>query len=51
METEHANCMNNIFASMGDTDESCHDSMYKEILEAYTKYMTDIETMKKIYYS
>ena len=51
METEHANCMNKIFASMGDTDESCHDSMYKEILEAYTKYMTDIGTMKKIYYS
>lgn len=51
METEHANCMNKIFASMGNSDETCHDSMYKEILEAYTKYMTDISTMKTMYFS
>lgn len=51
MEVEHANCMNKIFASMGDSDDPCHDSMYKEVLEAYTKYMTDVSSMKKIYYS
>ena len=51
MEIEHANCMNKIFASMGDSDDPCHDSMYREILEAYTKYMTDVRAMKKMYYS
>lgn len=51
MEIEHANCMNKIFASMGETEYPCHDSMYKEILEAYTKYMSDVSAMKKIYYS
>ncbi len=51
METEHANCMNKIFASMGDSEDPCHDSMYREILESYTKYMTEISTMKKMYYS
>lgn len=51
MEVEHANCMNNIFASMGDSDDPCHDSMYREILEAYTKYMTDVSAMKKMFFS
>lgn len=51
MEIEHANCMNKIFASMGDSDDPCHDSMYREVLEAYTKYMTDVSAMKKMYYS
>ena len=51
METEHANCMNKMFASMGDTEDPCHDSMYKDILEAYTKYMTEISTMKKMFRS
>jgi hypothetical protein len=51
MEIEHANCMNKIFASMSDYDDPCHDSMYKEILGAYTKYMTDVSAMKKMFYS
>ena len=51
MEVEHANMLNNMFISMGDTEESCHDSIYKEILEAYTKYMTEIGAMEKMYKS
>lgn len=51
MEVEHANCMNKIFISMDETDYPCHDSMYKEILESYTKYMTEISAMKQMYHS
>lgn len=51
MEVEHANMLNNMFISMGETEESCHDSIYKEILEAYTKYMTEIGAMEKMYKS
>lgn len=51
MELEHANCMNKIFASMSEYDEPCHDSLYREVLEAYTKYMTDVSSLKKMYYS
>lgn len=51
MEIEHANCMNKMFASMSESDEPCHDSLYREVLEAYTKYMTDVSSLKKMYYS
>lgn len=51
MEIEHANCMNKIFISMSDIDDPCHDSMYKEILETFTKYMTEISAMKTMYNS
>lgn len=51
MEIEHANCLNNMFISMGDSEEPCHDSIYREILEAYTKYMTEIGAMERMYKS
>ena len=51
MEIEHANCMNKIFAGISESDEPCHDSLYREVLEAYTKYMTEVSSLKKIYYS
>ena len=51
METEHANCMNKIFASMGESEFPCHDSLYREVLESYTKEMTEYSTLKQMYWS
>ena len=51
MEIEHANCLNKMFINMGDSEEPCHDSIYREILEAYTKYMTEISAMERMYKS
>ena len=53
MELEHANCLTKMFNSLDkpeDVSDSDYSAMQKSVIDDYSKNMSKIEHMKKLYW-